>query len=413
MRWLIIPLAPFFASALVAYGANEPQWNQFRGGDGSGVAVAVGLPSTLGEKENVQWKTPLTGKAWSSPVVWNDQVWVTNATDDGKKLSAVALDLNTGAIVHDVLVFEIAEPMFCHALNSYGTPTPAIEEGRVYVSYGSAGTACVDTSNGKVLWSRQDLKCDHFRGPASSPVIFGDTIIIEFDGFDLQYVVALNKQTGATVWKHDRAFDYKTSNGDNKKGYGTPSVFRIDGRDVAICPAAVATEALDAKSGELLWTVRHDGMNASARPLYGEGLVFITNGMGRIVAVKPEGTGDITQEKLVWTSHKSVAKRSSPILVDDLLYMVTDDGIATCVEAKTGDNIWTKRLGGEFAASPVYADGKLYFLSMNGEAVVLAAGRKYEELARGQFDDGFMATPAIVGKSLIIRSKKAVYRIEK
>lgn len=413
MRWMPSLLVALWTVFPLALSAAEPPkwWSQFRGADGSGMSPATGLPETLSEKANVKWKTPLPGKAWSSPVVWEKQIWVTNATPDGKKLSAVALDLESGAVVHDVTVFEIAEPMFCHGLNSYGSPTPAIEAGRVYVSFGSAGTACVDTGSGKVLWTRQDLKCDHFRGPASSPVIYGNTIIIEFDGFDVQYVVALDKQTGATVWKKDRAFDYKTDNGDGKKGYGTPSIFNIGGRDIAICPAAVATETFDAKTGELLWTVRHDGMNASARPLYGEGLVFITNGMGRIVAVKPEGSGDITQDNVVWTGHKSVAKRAAPILVDDLMYMVTDDGIATCVEAKTGDNVWTKRLGGEFAASPVYADGKLYFLNMSGESVVLKPGRKYDEVSRGQFDEGFMASPAIVDKSLIIRSKNAIYRI--
>jgi outer membrane protein assembly factor BamB len=345
-------------------------------------------------------------------VIWEKQIWVTNATPDGKKLSAVCLDFDSGKVVHDVLVFDIAEPMFCHSLNSYGTPTPAIEAGRVYISFGSAGTAALDTKTGEVLWKRQDLKCDHFRGPASSPVIYGETVLLEFDGFDVQFVVALDKKTGATAWKKDRAFDFKTDNGDAKKGYGTPSIFNIDGRDVAICPAAVATETFDAKTGELLWTVRHDGMNASARPLYGQGLVFITNGMGRIVAVKPEGSGDITQE-IAWTSHKSVAKKSSPILVDDLLYMVTDDGIATAVEAKTGDNVWTKRLGGEYAASPVYADGKIYFLSMSGETTVIKPGRKFDEVSTGKFPEGFMASPAIAGKSIIVRSKGAVYRLEK
>ncbi len=395
-----------------AVGSAEPQWSQFRGTDGSGHSSATGLPDKIGENEHVRWKTPLTGKAWSSPVVWGDQVWVSNASKDGKQLDAVCLDFKTGAIVHNVRVFDIAEPMFCYDYNSYGSPTPAIEAGRIYVSFGSAGTACLDTRSGEMLWKRQDLKCDHHRGPASSPILHGDLLLLQFDGFDVQYVVALDKHTGETVWKQDRAFDYKTNNGDAKKGYGTPAVFRIGGRDLAVCPAAVATETFDAKTGELLWTVRHEGMNVAARPLYGEGLLFITNGMGRIIAVPPEGSGDITQN-IVWTGHKGVVKRSSPILVDDLLYMVTDDGIATALEAKTGKNVWTKRLGGEFSASPVYADGKLYFLNMEGESVVIKPGREYEEISRGKFDDGFMASPAIAGKSLIVRTRAAVYRLEK
>ena len=395
-----------------AVGGAEPQWSQFRGGDGSGHSSATGLPDTIGENEHVRWKTPLTGKAWSSPVVWDDQVWVTNASKDGKQLDAVCLDFKSGEIVHNVRVFDIAEPMYCYDYNSYGSPTPAIEAGRIYVSFGSAGTACLDTRSGEMLWKRQDLKCDHHRGPASSPILHGDLLLLQFDGFDVQYVVALDKHTGETVWKQDRAFDYKTNNGDAKKGYGTPSIFRIGGRDLAVCPAAVATETFDAKTGERLWTVRHEGMNVAARPLYGEGLLFITNGMGRIIALPPEGADDITPN-IVWTGHKGVVKRTSPILIDGLLYMVTDDGIATALEAKTGKNVWTKRLGGEFSASPVYADGKLYFLNMEGESIVIKPGREYEEISRGKFDDGFMASPAIAGKSLIVRTRAAVYRLEK
>lgn len=406
--WLVIGLTILPGVA----NSAESQWSQFRGADGSGHSSATGLPDTIGENENVRWKTPLTGKAWSSPVVWDEQIWVTNASKDGKQLDAVCLDFKTGAIVHNVRVFDIAEPMYCYDYNSYGSPSPAIEAGRVYVSFGSAGTACLDTSSGEMLWKRQDLKCDHHRGPASSPILHGDLLLLQFDGFDVQYVVALDKRTGETVWKHNRAFDYKTNNGDAKKGYGTPSVFRIGGRDLAVCPAAVATETFDAKTGELLWTVRHEGMNVAARPLYGEGLLFITNGMGRIIAVPPEGSGDITQN-IVWTGHKGVVKRTSPILIDGLLYMVTDDGIATALEAKTGKNVWTKRLGGEYSASPVYADGKLYFLNMTGESVVIKPGREYEEISRGKFDEGFMASPAIAGKSLIVRTRAAIYRLEK
>lgn len=415
MRLLLAVLLTFLPPALAAAADThtEQYWNQFRGPDGSGHWEASDLPVTFGEKENVRWKTPLEGKAWSSPVIWGNQIWVTNATPDGKHLYAVCLDFESGKIIHNVEVFTIAEPMFCHGLNSYGSPTPAIEEGRVYVTFGSAGTAALDTRSGEVLWRRQDLKCDHFRGPASSPIINGNTVVLQFDGFDLQYVVALDKQTGKTVWKHDRAFDFRTTNGDNKKGYGTPSIFTIGGREQLICPCAIATETFDAKTGELLWTVRHDGMNVSARPLFGHGLLFITNGMGRIVAVNPEGSGDITQNGIVWSSVKGVSKRSSPILVDDLLYMVTDDGIANCVEAATGERVWTKRLGGEFAASPIYADGKIYFPSMDGEVTVIAPGREYKELAKNEFEDGFMATPAVKGKSLIFRTRTALYRIEK
>jgi outer membrane protein assembly factor BamB len=189
---------------------------------------------------------------------------------------------------------------------------------------------------------------------------------------------------------------------------------------MAVCPAAVATETFDPKTGKLLWTVRTEGMNASARPLLWEGMIFITNGMGKIVAVKPQGTGDITQDAIVWQSHKGVAKRASPLLVDGSLYMATDEGVLTCIDAATGDQVWSQRLasqraGGksEFAASPVYADGKIYLVNMIGDAWVVKPGDKYEEISHGEFEDGCMATPAIAEKSLIVRTKKAVYRVGK
>lgn len=411
MRLFLLSLLALVLFSPAAFaGANA--WTMFRGSDGTGHAAATNLPVEFGEDQNVAWKVPLPGKAWSSPVVWDDQVWVTNATEDGKQLDAVCVHLQTGEVLHKVRVFDIEKPMFCYPMNSYGTPTPAVEEGRVYVSYGAAGTACLDTKSGKVLWSRQDLKCDHFRGPASSPVIHDDIILLQFDGFDVQYVVALDKQTGETRWKKDRAFDFRTSNGDNKKGYGTPSIFAIDGRDVAICPAAVATEAFDAKTGELLWTVRTEGMNASARPLLADGLVFITNGMGRLVVVKP-GEGELPADNIAWASNKGVSKRASPLIVDGLLYMITDDGIANCFEAATGDKVWTERLGGEFAASPIYADGKIYFSSIQGEVTVIAPGREFKVLGKNEFPDGFMATPAVADNSLIFRTKTALYRVKK
>lgn len=394
-------------------GAAEKYWNQYRGPNGTGHGEGTDMPVEFGEKQNVKWKTPLEGKAWSSPVVWDKQIWVTNATPEGDKLWAVCLDFDTGRIVHNVLLFEIEKPAFCHAFNSYGSPTPAVEAGRVYITFGSAGTACLDTATGNVLWKRQDLKCDHFRGPGSSPIIYNDLLLLEFDGFDFQYVIALNKTTGETAWKKDRAFDYRTDNGDNKKGYGTPSIFNIGGRDVAVCPAAMATETFDAKTGELLWTVRHEGMNASARPLYEHGLIYITNGMGKMVAVRPEGSGELPPDNIQWQTVKSVGKRAAPLIVGDLLFMVTDDGIGTCSDAKTGKIKWNKRLGGEYSASPIFVDNKLYFANMQGEVTVVAPQDEFEVLAKNTFDDGFMATPACLGKSLIFRSKNAIYRVEK
>ena len=385
-------------------------WNQYRGPDGNGQSKVTGLPLKMGEGVNVQWKTPIEGKAWSSPVVWEKQIWLTNAHEDGKKLWALCFDVETGKELHRVLAFDNPEPQFCHKENSYATPTPVVEEGRVYVHFGSHGTACIDTKTGMKVWERRDLKCDHFRGPASSPIVYKDFLIVAFDGFDVQYVVALNKKDGTTAWRKDRAYDFNVKSGDNKKAYCTASVFEIGGQQQVICPGAVATEAFDPTNGKLLWTVRHGGMNASGRPLFGHGLVYITNGMGRMVAVRPEGTGDISKN-IAWESGKGIPKKSSQLLIGDLLYMVADNGVASAVEAKTGEIVWTERIGGDFAASPLFAEGRIYTFNKNGEVKVLAASDEFEVLSEGKFDAGFMASPAVVGKSLIVRSTKALYRI--
>lgn len=415
LRFRLIALfALTITSASVCSGALK-HWSQYRGPNGNGHSDASGLPVKFGEKQGVQWKTPIPGKAWSSPVVWGDQVWLTTAPEHGKQMFAVGVDINTGKVIHNVLVFENENPQFCHSNNSYATPTPVVEEGRVYVHFGIHGTACIDTKTGKKIWERRDFKCNHHRGPAASPIVHGDLLLVHFDGFDVQYVAAMNKDTGKTVWKKDRAFDFKTTNGDRKKAYCTPTVIKHDGVDQLICPSAMATEAFNPTTGALLWTVYHGGMNASARPVYGNGMLFITNGMGRMVAVKPgrPGAGDISG-KITWQASKGVPKKSSQVLLGDLLFMVADNGVASCFVAKTGDVIWTERLGSAaYAASPLLAEGRLYFFSEDGDVVVLEAGRIFKVIAKNKLDGGFMASPAVAGSSLILRTKSHLYRISK
>ena len=391
---------------------SAEDWNQFRGASGNGKAPAE-LPLEFSESDGIAWKVPLAGKAWSSPVIWKKQIWVTNALPDGHKLWALCFDLETGKKIHDILVFDVAEPQFCIAKNSYASPTPVIEEGRIFVSFGAHGNACIDTATGKTIWERRDLQCNHYRSPASSPIPYGDLYILHFDGFDKQYVVALDKKTGKTRWTHHRAFNFRTDNGDRKKAFGTPAVITHKGLTQLIAPAAVATESLDPLTGKLLWTVSTGGMNASARPIYGHGLVFITNGMGRMSAVRPEGKGALPEKNIAWASKRGVPKKSSLILDGKLLFMVSDLGVASCVDAATGKAHWTERLGGNYAASPIFAGGRIYFFNEDGDIPVIEAGKKFKLLARNKLADGFMASPAISGNSLILRTKSNLYRIGK
>ena len=264
-------------------------WDQFRGPAGNGRALATSLPVAWSETENVVWKVPIEGKAWSSPVVADGIIWLTNATEDGRRLSIVALDAASGERLHDLTIFEIAEPAFCHAFNSYASPTPVVADGRLWVHYGSAGTACLSTATGEVLWTRQDLPCDHHRGAGSSPILVDGLLVLTFDGFDRQYVAALDASTGQTVWQTDRSIDYGTDDGDMKKAYSTPTAFEHAGRKQVVSPSAVATIAYDPATGDELWRVVHGGFNAACRPLYADGLVVICIAAGRCAAGRSAG----------------------------------------------------------------------------------------------------------------------------
>ena len=279
MRWFVGALVLCLTTMTLADDAN---WNQFRGPRGDGSSTEKGLPVTFGEgSKEIVWKIPVPGRAWSSPVVWGKQIWLTNAPDiqgntqDRIKLdkpmalSAVCVDLESGKVIHDRKLFEVSELQITHPTNTFASPTPFIEEGRVYIHFGSYGTACLNTKTGERIWERRDLECDHYRGPGSSPVVYGNLLYLTFDGYDRQYIAALDKLTGKTVWEKDRGIDYKTTNGDAKKAYSTPLLVEYGGRELLVSPFAYATTAYEPKTGAPIWTVFHGGMNAAGRPLFG------------------------------------------------------------------------------------------------------------------------------------------------
>lgn len=340
---------------------------------------------------------------------------MTTATADGKKMYAVCVDRERGAVVHDVLLFENKKPEAIHDLNSYASPTPVVEEGRAYVHFGSYGTACLDTATANVLWQRRNLPCNHFRGPGSSPMPYGDTIVIHYDGFDYQYLVALNKATGKTVWRTDRDIAWGNLDGDFKKAYSTPLAIEVDGRRQLISSGSKAAMAYDPDTGKELWRIEYDGFSSTARPLFGNGLVFINTGFSKadLYAVRPTGTGNVTGSHIAWHVTRGIGSKPSPVLVADLLYLIHDGGVAVALEAKTGKEVWTKRIGGAYSASPIVADGRIYLCNQEGATTVIAPGRECKVLAMNQLDDGSMASPAAVGKALFLRTKTHLYKIEK
>ncbi|MBI1345230.1 PQQ-binding-like beta-propeller repeat protein [bacterium] len=413
-KWLTIILGAIFCSSTAAKAADE--WPQFLGPTGDGHATTTGLPLTWSETENIAWKTPIHGKGWSSPVIWDDQIWLTTATEDGKQMFALCIDRDSGKIVHDLLLFENEKPSEIHTLNSYASPTPCIEEGRVYITFGSYGTACLNSHTGEVLWSRRDLPCEHFRGPGSSPILYGSLLILHYDGFDFQYIIAMDKETGETVWKNDRTIDYGTPNGDFKKAFCTPSIFNIHGRLELISPTSKACLSLNPDTGEEYWRITYKGFSATARPLYDPALdlLYINTGFSKaeLCAVKTGGSGDITDSHVAWTATKSIPSKPSEVLVGDALYMVHDQGAATCLDAKTGEVVWQQRIGGNYSSSALLADNRIYFSNHEGQTTVIEPSREYKELAVNTLADGCMASPAVAGKALFLRTREALYRIE-
>jgi outer membrane protein assembly factor BamB len=402
--------------ALSATGtATEPEWNQFRGGHGDGTSTATGIPTTWSETSNVAWKTAIWGKAWSSPVTWKNRIWLTTATVDGHRLAVICLDRNTGTVLHDKTVFKPVKPQYSHPFNSYASSTPWVEDGRVYIHYGSLGTACLDSDTCEVIWKRNDLPCDHFRGPASSVSIHGNLLFLPFDGSDLQYVVALDKQTGKTLWRTDRNVDFGGKGGAHRKAFGTARVIIHRGRTQVVVPGAMATMSYDPTSGKELWRVIHGGANASCPPLFQNGVLYFNSGdvSNKLLAVRPDGHGDVTNTHVNWSTMRGVPSRPSVLLVDQSIYMVNNTGVASCVDIATGETRWTTRLTGKYSASPILVGDRIFCLEEErGICHVFTANpRGYRRVATNTLDGSFMASPAVSGRLLILRSRTHLYGI--
>ena len=415
-------LAYFFSLTFCSV-ALASHWPQFRGPNGDGHADANKVPTTWSETNNVKWKTAIHGRAWSSPVIWGNQIWLTTGTENAKELFAMCVDADSGKILRDMKLFDVERPQFHHAFNSAGSPTPVTEEGRVYITFGSPGTACIDTKTGKVLWERRDIECNHYRGAGSSPILYRDLLIMNFDGSDAQFIIALDKKTGKTVWRKDRSIDFKDlgpdgkpkAEGDFRKAFATPHVAEIDGKPLLISQGANAAYGYNPLNGDEYWRVEERSSHSGGtRPLVGHGLIFFPSGwsQGQLLAVKPGGSGDVTGTHIAWRITKAAAKKPSLLLVDDLIYMNNDGGIVTAIEAKTGKEVWAERVGGNYSASPIFANGHCYFFSEEGKTTVLKPGREFNKVAENKLDGGFMASPAVTDNALILRTKTHLYRIE-
>jgi outer membrane protein assembly factor BamB len=390
------------------------EWPQFRGPDGQGHADAHDLPSEWSETQNIAWKTPIPGLGHSSPLAGRGLIWLTTALDDGKSLHVVAVDAANGRIVHEREVLHTDSPPHVNAKNSHASPTGVLEGDRLYVHFGTSGTAAISTADAQTIWTNQDLRIEHTEGPGSSPIVWQNLLIFHCDGVDVQYIVALDKQTGKIVWKTDRTGD-KAGDGNENKAFCTPLVIEVDGKPLLISPAARRVFAYDPATGREVWVVQYaPGYSNVPRPIFGHGLLFIDTGFMKpeLWAIRPDGAGDISATNVVWKVTQNVPANPSPLLVGDEIYMISDAGVVSCLDAKTGSQNWRKRVGDNQWASPLLADGKIFFWSEGGDTTVITPGKSYQELAHNHLDDGFMGTPAAFGSAIYARTRSHLYRIE-
>lgn len=425
-----VMLPAWNAASVDKAAGTQAGWPEFRGPHGNGIAGAadgaqpLDLPLEWSETENIVWKTPIPHKGWSTPVVLDGDIWLTTATGEGHDFYAVCVDFETGAVRFNEQVFHCDHPEpLGNNVNCYASPSPVIAPGRVFVHFGSYGTACLDTATAEVIWKRDDLPCRHYRGPGSSAMLYKDLLILTFDGVDVQYMAALDTKTGKTVWKTDRSTQWTDLDengnpkreGDYRKAFSTPLVAGTAKGPQLLTVGSSAAFAYEPLTGREIWTLPLPGYTPAARPVFADGVAYITSGRGEqmLLAVRVDGQGDVAGSHVVWTREgRDIPQEPSPVLVDGLLYIVNNQGVLNCLDAATGETVWRERLGGNYVSSPIYADGRLYCCSTQGETVVLRAGRAFEVLAENRLDDGFLASPAVAGNALILRTKTHLYRIE-
>jgi outer membrane protein assembly factor BamB len=402
--------------------SQSKNWTSFRGSNLNGIAENTKVPMKW-DDSTIKWKTEIHDRGLSSPVVFGNQVWVTTATTDGKQLYAVAVDFNTGKVIYDINVFSPDVVGGKHSLNSWATPTPCIEKNFVYVHYGSLGTACINTSTGEVVWRVTDLKCKHVQGPASSPIIYKNLLILHLEGTDIRYIVALDKSNGKIVWKTDRpAEPYEPLTVIGRKAYITPIIINVKGRDMLISNGSALCQAFDPSTGEEIWRVIRGAESTVAMPFTEKGILywytgFMVDGDGskytELLAVNPDGKGDITATNVLWKKRDELSRNHSltPIIKDGLIYTINTRNILMCIDAATGEEVWSTHVTSNYDASPLYLNGNIWFFSVKGNVMAIKAGRKYEVVAQNQMDSGIWATPAFLRNSVILRTEKWLERI--
>lgn len=414
-------------------------WPAFRGPTGQGISLDSNLPVHWSETENITWRTEIPGKGWSSPVIWGDQIWVTTAIEHAASeskeaellknekqpgqrqvakqvsLRAICVHKTTGKLLHNIELTLVKNPASIHTLNSYASPTPVVTQDHVFLHFGTFGTFCLDRQTADMVWNRQ-LTQEHGVGPGSSPIVWKNLLILVCDGMQQQYVTALHCQTGTEIWKTNRP-PMAGDDGDFHKAFSTALAVEANGVSQILVPAAQWFVSYEAASGKMLWFVNHgEGFSNVAAPVYDRGVCYLITGFTKpeLWAIPVAARGELSRKNVLWEQTKQVPKKSSPLLVGNELYMVSDSGVLSCVDIQSGEIHWVERLGGNYSASPLLAEGRIYFCSQEGVAnVVKPDAEEFQSLAKNQLDGQIMASPATDDGAMFVRTDKALYRIER
>jgi outer membrane protein assembly factor BamB len=396
----------------IASSNAASDWPEFRGPTAQGLAGGTRLPLEWSSTRNVAWKQAIPGHGWSSPVLKDGRVFLTSAVggEGGSAMSlhALCLDERSGRILWDSEVFGGAQATRIHNKNSHASPTPLVADGRLYVHFGHQGTACLDL-DGKVLWRQTGLSYPPVHGSGGSPILAGGALIFSCDGGSDPFVVALDKDTGKVLWKTKRRTTAKKT-----FSFSTPLLILVNGKPQVISAGSGVVCAFDPKTGREIWRARYgEGYSVVPRPVFGQGLLFIATGFDQptVMAVRPDGQGDVTGTHVAWTLKKGAPNTPSLLLVGDELYMVSDAGIASCVDAKTGRVHWQERIGGNYSASPIHAGGRIYFQNEEGTGVVVKAGKEFETLVSNPLNERTLASYAVGDGALFIRGEKHLYKV--
>ncbi len=396
-------------------------WPEFRGPSAQGLAAQglaakTNVPLHWSQTENVVWRTELAGQGWSSPIVIGKLIYLTAAIPQaGSEPDKPAFDLtllivnaDSGQLIRTVKLFsEAPAAPAIHQKNSHASPTPTCVGERIYLHFGHQGTACTDLQ-GNVLWRNDRLSYPPVHGNGGSPVVVDDALIFSRDGADNSEVTALDNTSGEIKWQRERAVA-----ADKKFSFATPLLIEVAGRRQLIIPGSNVVQSLDPKTGEEIWRVIYDGYSVIPRPIYANGLVYISTGYNRpsLLAIDPTGSGDVTSTHLRWQSDTNVPHTPSLVAFGEQILMVSDKGIASSVDALTGQENWKERIGGNFSASPLLIGDRLYLLSEEGEMTILQIGAQPSVLAKNKLGERCLASPALIGSDLLIRSATALYRI--